>query len=138
MIRRGFTILSALSLMLCVATCVLWKRSYRVQDEPTFAWPGHMFLQLTSRHGELSLDAAENWPEDCRRWYTGSPDDHFGPLYVPSTGMYIKSQRAGVTVIAGSFSIATSKGRVLMQGDVDDFPALRGPRTIGRFGGASI
>jgi hypothetical protein len=31
MIRRLFTLLSALSLVLCVATCVLWVRSYRNQ-----------------------------------------------------------------------------------------------------------
>jgi hypothetical protein len=32
MLRRLFTVLSALSLLLCVATLVLWVRSYRGRD----------------------------------------------------------------------------------------------------------
>jgi hypothetical protein len=36
MIRRLFTVLSALSLLLCVAVVVLWVRSYRVNE--TVAW----------------------------------------------------------------------------------------------------
>src|SRR4051812_42990996 len=32
MLRRLFTILSVISLLLCVATCVLWVRSYSVSD----------------------------------------------------------------------------------------------------------
>jgi hypothetical protein len=36
MIRRLFTILSVLSLLLCVATCVLWVRSYRAFDTATY------------------------------------------------------------------------------------------------------
>src|SRR6185437_10809763 len=34
--RHLFSILCALSLVLCVATCVMWVRSYYVQD--TFGW----------------------------------------------------------------------------------------------------
>ena len=30
--RHAFTVLSALSLLLCVAACVLWVRSHRVED----------------------------------------------------------------------------------------------------------
>jgi hypothetical protein len=30
--RRLFTLVSALSLVLCVGTCVLWVRSYRIAD----------------------------------------------------------------------------------------------------------
>jgi hypothetical protein len=33
MIRRLFTLLSAASLLLCAATCVLWVRTYYVQDD---------------------------------------------------------------------------------------------------------
>jgi hypothetical protein len=32
MFRRLFTVLSALSLVLCVAVCELWVRSFRVGD----------------------------------------------------------------------------------------------------------
>jgi hypothetical protein len=35
MTRRLFTILSAVSLLLCAATCALWVRSYRVGDDVT-------------------------------------------------------------------------------------------------------
>jgi hypothetical protein len=34
-LRRLFTVLSAFSLLLCVATALLWARSYRAQDEFT-------------------------------------------------------------------------------------------------------
>jgi hypothetical protein len=35
MIRRLFTLVSAVSLLLCVATCVLWVRSYWAGDKLT-------------------------------------------------------------------------------------------------------
>src|ERR1700733_4517600 len=36
MLRRLFTILSVLSRLLCIATCVLWVRSYKIAYLPTF------------------------------------------------------------------------------------------------------
>jgi hypothetical protein len=56
MIRRLFTLLSALSLVICVATCVLWVRGHFVED--SLAWrrsdahsllrssPGHLILDV--------------------------------------------------------------------------------------------
>ena len=52
MLRRLSTLASAASLVLCVATCVLWVRSYRTWDN--YGWDhagGHR--QLTSSAGEL-------------------------------------------------------------------------------------
>jgi hypothetical protein len=48
MTRRPFTLLSAVSLLLCVATCVLWIRSYWV--------------------GEAAWNIASNWrPAACEQ-----------------------------------------------------------------------
>jgi hypothetical protein len=57
MIRRLFTIASALSLVLCVATCVLWVRSYAT---PTTAWdfrvPGGGRWDVRSEDGVFEAD----------------------------------------------------------------------------------
>ena len=50
MLRRLFTLLSALSLLLCVATAVMWVRSYRVGD--TYVWlPPARVKALQIGHG---------------------------------------------------------------------------------------
>jgi hypothetical protein len=56
--RRPFTILSALSLLLCVAVCVLWVRSHRTPEE--LRWrveQGHAYERwsATNRDGSLTL-----------------------------------------------------------------------------------
>ena len=54
MLRRLSTLLSALSLVLCVATCVLWVRSHRTRDN--YGWDnagGHR--QITSGDGRVVL-----------------------------------------------------------------------------------
>ncbi|HEX4797309.1 MAG TPA: hypothetical protein VH370_26180 [Humisphaera sp.] len=121
--RWVLNVVAALSLLLAIAICVVWARSYWVQDEPTFAGQGNAFFQLTSRSGDLVIDVAQTWPEDCRRWYSGAPDDHFGPSYVPSTGMNTERNVAGVKLVTGTFSIAMSNGSVLME-EHKDFPLL--------------
>src|SRR5580765_340800 len=118
--RWVFNAVAALSFLLAIATCLLWARSYRVQDELTFARRGHAFYQLTSKNGDLAIDLAETWPEDCRRCYTGAPDDHIGPFYGASTGMSSQRDVAGIRLITGHFSIATSNGNVLVGGHTTD------------------
>ena len=54
--RRLFTVLSAVSLLLCVATVVLWVRSYSVADDfivAQNAWPFYIPRpwRLTTAHG---------------------------------------------------------------------------------------
>jgi hypothetical protein len=52
MIRRLFTFFSVLSLLLCLATIVLWLRSYRVRDMVSFAKAGgnsHMAQSILGR-----------------------------------------------------------------------------------------
>ena len=54
MLRRLFTLLSAVSLVLCVATCVLWVRSYRVWDEVRVR--GERQVDLLARRGAVLLN----------------------------------------------------------------------------------
>jgi hypothetical protein len=55
MLRRLFTLLSALSLLLCAAAAVLWVRSQRATDE--FRLPlDHHRWRISSTGGSLSLD----------------------------------------------------------------------------------
>lgn len=123
-LRLAFNDAAGVSALLFLATAVLWARSYRVQDEPTFARRGHTFLQLTSRNGELVVDVVDGWPDDCRNWYTGSPDDHFGPFYCPSAGLSTYREWAGVALISDTFSVATRNGRVLVQLHWDEYPPV--------------
>src|SRR6266576_3578143 len=56
--RHVFTVVSALSLLLCVAVCVLWVRSYRVTDVVsdngiTLLSPA---TSLASNRGRIALD----------------------------------------------------------------------------------
>ncbi|MDB5293257.1 MAG: hypothetical protein JWL69_4498 [Phycisphaerales bacterium] len=51
--RRIFTLLSALSLLLCVGTCVMWVRSYRVVDRIDFDGVGRSFEIRTNDHALL-------------------------------------------------------------------------------------
>ena len=53
--RHAFTALAALSLLLCVAVCVLWARSYGSGSVVRFHFRGvHWWAR--SDHGELSVD----------------------------------------------------------------------------------
>src|SRR5687767_13202990 len=56
--RYLFNGLAALSLVLCVVVCVLWVRSYRVDDVAPVRFAGEPW-QLVSVRGWLILD---NWP----------------------------------------------------------------------------
>jgi len=115
MIRRLLPAISVLSLLLCVSAVGVLVRSYRVEDEPTFVTSGHTFVQLTTRHGQFSLDVVKDWPDRCRAWYTGDPYDEFGPMYGLATNLYTQTERAGVTLISGSFFIAIRKGQAAIR-----------------------
>jgi hypothetical protein len=79
MIRRLFTIVSALSLPLCMATAVLWVRSYSKVDTVTFepsdhspsgGWPR---IHAVSSRGQLwfvRVHVGEP-PERALFWYSG-------------------------------------------------------------------
>jgi hypothetical protein len=80
--RRLLTLLSALSLLLCVGTCVLWQRSDSVGYEISIA-PSHDTLSLASEPNgfQACVVFGENKPEriDARavQWY--GPDR---PVYM--------------------------------------------------------
>jgi predicted RNA-binding Zn-ribbon protein involved in translation (DUF1610 family) len=48
--RRLFTLLSAMSLLLCVGTCALWARSYKLSDQ--LDWDGG-WRTVNSAHGRI-------------------------------------------------------------------------------------
>ena len=52
--RRLLTILSALSLLLCIAVSIIWLRSRRTHDLVLFPVGGHVW-QISSLHGTLCL-----------------------------------------------------------------------------------
>ena len=56
--RRLFTLCSAVSLLLCVAACVLWVRGTRAQDTVLFGTHRHTF-QLMSSNGRVVLAQAK-------------------------------------------------------------------------------
>jgi hypothetical protein len=61
--RRPFTIASALSLLLCVATCVLWVRSYFVADCITRAtWERADSVCCT--RGAICIEIPQHWSPD--------------------------------------------------------------------------
>jgi hypothetical protein len=65
-LRHAFTILSALSLLLCVAACVLWVRSMSEADGFDAHWDDSNYSNLTGRSDsggiELSLKVWEPEP----------------------------------------------------------------------------
>jgi hypothetical protein len=64
--RRLLNLLTLLSLLLCVAACVLWVRSYRVQDWVLFGTSRHTF-QATGARGHLVVaKATQSLPQPLR------------------------------------------------------------------------
>ena len=59
-LRRLFTLLSAVSLVLCVATCVLWARSYRTIDSSAWTARGGNHRQVGSFAGSVFV---EEWQQ---------------------------------------------------------------------------
>jgi hypothetical protein len=65
-----------ISLVLCLATAVLWVRSYRAGDAITYSHPGGRFYRLLSVRGVLKWETAPRcpYPTDGTRWNRFSPD----------------------------------------------------------------
>jgi hypothetical protein len=60
--RRLFTLLSALSLLLCMGTCVLWARSYWWHDTIVFSIRG-ILIHAELGVGRFGFSAATGYPE---------------------------------------------------------------------------
>src|SRR5687767_7307809 len=60
MARRLFTLLSALSLLMCVAVVVLWVRSYRIEEAICYgsSASGRCYLLMSDR-GQVALEVTE-------------------------------------------------------------------------------
>ena len=65
--RRLFTILSALSLLLCVVVCVLWVRSY-LDGEAVIIRQGHEELVLRNGIGNVTVRWATTAEEQEAEW----------------------------------------------------------------------
>ena len=72
--RHLFTLCAAASLLLCVAACGLWVRSYRPGDAVSYdrrgRWSAHDRAGLTLARGHVIVGVTENWtaaPEGWRR-----------------------------------------------------------------------
>jgi hypothetical protein len=80
--RHLFTLCSAVSLLLCVAACVLWARSYRVNDQFVFAGRGGPLWHAFVYRDRLLVRRVEGWPNAERpRWLTFTGDWAGGPTY---------------------------------------------------------
>ena len=60
--RRLLTLRAAASLLLCVAACVLWVRSYGRWEEAGWQAPSGRLYTATSRLGAVSFDVTDGWP----------------------------------------------------------------------------
>src|SRR3982750_1591825 len=69
--RRLLNLLTALSLLLCVAVCVLWVRSYLVSEYVEAAWDestgGHYGVTVGSSFGLLQFYAFPH-PGTAKKW----------------------------------------------------------------------
>ena len=88
-IRRVFTIASALSLVLCLATAVLWVRSMHRADVAWFATWHLLFCDVNSDSGKIGVRVIVGYPwEEPPRWESfprGVYDGRYDHL--PSVGI---------------------------------------------------
>jgi hypothetical protein len=105
--RHAFTVLSTLSLLLCVAACVLWVRSYRIKDDlrrhtPAGADRHQAVTMLMSGKGGLAfchmdgtnLGALSDWTWTTRQ---GAPAYAGGITWSPPSSPL--ASRAGFDVL---------------------------------------
>jgi hypothetical protein len=62
--RVLLNVLTALSLLLCVALCVLWARSNTYSDRWTVAAAGGRLWSVGSVHDYIHLETVDGWPVD--------------------------------------------------------------------------
>jgi DNA-directed RNA polymerase subunit RPC12/RpoP len=75
--RRLLNLLTVLSLVLCLATAVLWVRS-RYRSDHIFAAPGHgIIVVMDSYDCQVELMLGCGWPANTDRWIVGSHDPRF-------------------------------------------------------------
>ena len=73
MARRLFTLLSALSLLLCAAVAVLLMRSHARLDALVYGSSGGRLVELLSYRGRVCVRVSHPWPNDQPlRWHSAS------------------------------------------------------------------
>jgi hypothetical protein len=97
--RRLLNLLTLLSLLLCVAVCVLWVRSYWVFDRVSATTVGKRHWGVYSAAGTLSMRRCWPWPEARPlRWAVSRPGDlvprdhvspDMPPLRMPADGWHV-------------------------------------------------
>ena len=77
--RHLFTLASAVSLLLCAATVVLWVRSNSTIDQVFYARKGSRFWRINSRGGVLSAEITTPSSNDEWLWmsYPYAPGVHY-------------------------------------------------------------
>src|SRR3954451_24651786 len=70
--RRLFNLAAAVALLLCVATCLLWVRSYLRFDRVSVRTDGGRFVGAYSASGRVELNTTDGWPQAWPlRWNVG-------------------------------------------------------------------
>jgi hypothetical protein len=139
MLRRLFTVVCALSLLMCVATGSLWVRSSHRDD--LVAWvtsDGHA-VWVDTWPGILRISVVDNWPvPEPTRWVTCAPDRHGNAFNVPYT-FWSSMSFPGPDFYWHGLSYESAPGRITYDGDYNpDWPTntLTG-HGIGGGGGVS-
>ena len=119
--RRLFTFVSVLSLLLCLAVCVLWVRSYRAFDRVSAARGDGPFWVAVSASGDLAVYVVGPWPEGRPlRWTVGRRGDqlrrdHIWPYDMPPLPLepheYHQAMAAAYPVSVGWYVDGTPAGR---------------------------
>jgi hypothetical protein len=81
--RRLLNVVTALSLLLCVAVCVLWVRSNRIQDCLLARSGGGRLVEVDSRRGRLGLTVLRHWPRERPSAWVSAPVGRGPPRDVP-------------------------------------------------------
>ena len=75
--RRLLNLLTALSLLLCAAVCVLWVRSRNGYDVILFGGGGGRLFKVCSDHDGVTVVTLRHWPHaEPVRWLRGQFDTH--------------------------------------------------------------
>jgi len=118
--RRCINVLTAMSLLLCVAVCVVWVWSYRRQWQLTRAPAGATLMQFTSRPGRLVISIVDDWPDDRTSFATTSPSSFAGPVFAAATGT--RKRFLGIALRTGDVSVAMHNGRTVVHQELGKLP----------------
>ncbi len=126
--RHLFTLCSAVSLLLCVAVCVLWVRSYWAEDVIVYAWDGGT-VGVVSLRGcvgwgfeRSNASRGDGWSRlGDVRWFSDPPSNHtrlppdfefagFEYEYYPGDALSMGVPIWAVLLVAGIFPLTWWRG----------------------------